>query len=241
MPNISISRLSQFAGAMVLLLFPGGYIKQSQAIHYLNTNVLQMPLNQMVTRPSGITTNTSDGELNEPSEFDAQRELVRFDKFVETVRDGNADVVRGVYVPGHLASRVIQQPSGSSTYVSNRRGSVTQFRPAAKYGVTGLVAHNYLGGYNFYELKPGMVVHLVYGDGKIKEYQVKEIHRYRKLSPHSTSSNLIDLSTGNKVTTLQVFNRFYRGGPRVTFQTCLEKDGNLYWGLLFVVAEPILN
>jgi hypothetical protein len=37
----------------------------------------------------------------------------------------------------------------------------------------------------------------------------------------------------------EVFNKFYRGEPHVTFQTCLEGEGRLDWGLLFVVAQPL--
>jgi hypothetical protein len=35
----------------------------------------------------------------------------------------------------------------------------------SKYGVTGLLAHNYLSGRHFFGLEIGDIVQLVYGDG----------------------------------------------------------------------------
>jgi hypothetical protein len=46
--------------------------------------------------------------------------------------------VRGVYVPGFLALPVVQQPSGSSGYVSRKAETATQFQLAARYNVIGL-------------------------------------------------------------------------------------------------------
>jgi len=53
------------------------------------------------------------------------------------------------------------------------------------------------------------------------------------------NSNLLDLDSHERLTTAEAYARFYRGGRHVTFQTCLEKEGRLNWGLLFVVAIPL--
>jgi hypothetical protein len=35
-----------------------------------------------------------------------------------------------------------------------------------------------------------------------------------------------------------MFKRVYFGDRHVTFQTCIEKDGALSWGRLFIIAVP---
>jgi hypothetical protein len=159
--------------------------------------------------------------------------------FIASVLNGMADLVTGVYVPDLFALPVIQQPEKQPTYVSEQNGLVTQFSSAAKNGVTGLLGHNYLSGELFYKLEIGHEVLIVYGDGAVQHYQVISIDRFQKLTPSSLRSNLVDQDSGETKTTPQVFDQFYRGEHRVTFQTCLEKDGNLNWGLVFIVAVPL--
>jgi hypothetical protein len=36
----------------------------------------------------------------------------------------------------------------------------------------------------------------------------------------------------------QMFKRVYFGDRHVTFQTCIESNGELSWGRLFIIAEP---
>jgi hypothetical protein len=159
--------------------------------------------------------------------------------FISGVSNGESDLMRGVYVPGIFALPIVQQPKNNNIYVSGKNGMITQFASAAKNGVTGLLAHNYLSGRLFYQLMPGQEVLIVYGDGAIQRYRVTEIHRYQKLNPSNLQSNLVELSTGRKVTTSEVFGRFYRGKHHLTFQTCLEGNGRLDWGLTFIVAMPV--
>jgi hypothetical protein len=40
------------------------------------------------------------------------------------------------------------------------------------------------------------------------------------------------------LTTEQMFNKAYRGDRHVTFQTCIEANGEPSWGRLFVIATP---
>jgi len=159
--------------------------------------------------------------------------------FIKRVSNDDPDEVRGVYIAGVLALLVIQQPEEDPAYVSPELGVVTQFRSAAQQGVIGLLAHNYLSGSLFYSLKQGQEVNLVFGDGSLRRYQVETISTFQKLDPSGLHSEMIDLNTGEKLTTAQIFDRFYRGDDHITFQTCLERNGISNWGLTFTVATPI--
>ena len=161
------------------------------------------------------------------------------DAFITSVADGQAGVVRGVYVPGVLALPVRQQPADNPTYVSPENGVATQFAAAASLGVTGLLAHNYLAGAKFFKLAEVQDVLIVYGDGAVKRYRVTAIYRYQALDPYSPYSDFVDLSTGETKSLGEVFNLVYGGGDHVTFQTCIENNGVSSWGRLFVVATPV--
>lgn len=180
-----------------------------------------------------------DGLVLPPVGVETDGFSLDLDRFIAQVSDDQTrDSLRGVHVAGALALRVEQQPVGEAIYVSSLRGVATQFRSAAQNGVTGLLAHNYLSGKLFYRLKLGQEVHLVYGSGALKSYRVAKIERYQKLDPGSLRSDLIELRTGKRLTTDQVFKRYYSGSDHVTFQTCLANEGISNWGLTFIVAEP---
>jgi hypothetical protein len=158
--------------------------------------------------------------------------------FVTAVANGEAGVVRGVYVPVRFALPVRQQPAGEAAYVSSEDGVVTQFGLAAGFGVTGLLAHNYLAGARFFELIEADALVLVFGDGGLKTYAVSDIQRYRALQPYSPYSDFVDLETGAPLSATDLFLRVYVGDDHVTFQTCIELDGNPIGGRLFVIATP---
>ncbi len=164
--------------------------------------------------------------------------LVSLDQFVSVVAQGNANQVVGVYVPDTLALRVLQQPENNPAYVSTIQGSATQFRFAAQRGTTGLLAHNYLAGAEFANLELGAEVDVVMGDGAVKKYRVSKVEAYQALKPSSPFSDFVNLETGEKSNSTAVFNAVYGGGNVVVFQTCIEKDGELSWGRLFVIATP---
>lgn len=164
--------------------------------------------------------------------------LPSFEKFVSAVTNGKAGVVTGVYVPGVLALRVKQQPAGNAAYVSAAAGVATQFQMAADMGVTGLLAHNYAAGKSFFNLAANNEVYVVYGDGSTKKYIVSGIYQYQALDPKNPYGDLVDLSTGTQMPVADVFNAVYGGGEHVTFQTCINKDGNASWGRIFIVATP---
>jgi hypothetical protein len=159
--------------------------------------------------------------------------------FIASLYNGQSDVIRGVFIEDILALPVVQQPENNINYVSDRLGGLTQFQMAAEFGVTGLLAHNNLSGKDFFMLQPDQEVWVIYGDKAVRKYSVSEIDTFQKLELFSPQSDYLDLSTNIKMSTSEMFRRFYRGEHRLIFQTCLEKDGLLNWGLLFVTATPI--
>jgi hypothetical protein len=158
--------------------------------------------------------------------------------FVSTVENGQSNTLRGVYVDGVFALPVIQQPSTDALYVSKAIDTLTQFRLAARYGNIGLLAHDYLSGQYFSQFALGERVFLVYGKGRIETMRVTKVYRYQATDPYSTTGDFIDLDTNQHLTDYQLFSKVYLGAEHVTFQTCIEQDGNLSWGRLFVIAEP---
>jgi uncharacterized protein YbjT (DUF2867 family) len=160
-------------------------------------------------------------------------------EFIAEVSDGQADVIRGVYVPEVLALPVEQQPGGDPAFVSPEAGVVTQFGMASGFGVTGLLAHNYLAGARFFDLAHGQPVSVIFGDGATQTYVVNDVQRYRALQPDSPYSNFINLDTGEPLSATDLFLRVYVGVDHVTFQTCIELDGNASGGRLFVIATSI--
>jgi len=164
--------------------------------------------------------------------------LPNFTDFSQTVQNGEADIVRGVYVADAFALPVVQQPSGSPGYVSNNDGQLTQFSMAAQFGNLGLLAHNHLAGKSFSQLAVGQEVRLIYENGRVEYFVISEILQYQALQPNSMRSEFRDLAIDETITANQLFERVYTGKHHVTFQTCIEANGNLSWGRLFVVATP---
>lgn len=163
-----------------------------------------------------------------------------FDQFVDSVKNGNAKQIVGVYVENVLALRVVQQPSNQPAYVSLRDGESTQFLLAATYaGNIGLLAHNFLAGRSFFELRQGDIVQIIYGDGNVREYEVERIEQFQALKPDSPTSDFLDLDKGDTLSATRLFNRVYGGEHHLTFQTCIDQDNNSQWGRLFVIANPL--
>jgi hypothetical protein len=168
----------------------------------------------------------------------AKETLPTLASFINSVRDGNASTLRGVYVKGVMAYPIVQQPSGYAGYVSPDSQVVTQFNMAAEVGNVGLLAHNYLAGTSFTQLANGQEVSLVYGDGHVETFVITQILRYQALDPYSTSSDFRNLKTGISISATELFRQVYRGDRHVTFQTCIEANGNSSWGRLFIIATP---
>jgi hypothetical protein len=162
-----------------------------------------------------------------------------FSGFVVAVSNGQAKVVRGVYVPGTLALRVMQQPADDPKLVFRVDGVATQFGMAASNHVIGLLAHNNLAGASFSGLKIGQEVRIVYGDGRVDYYTVDHLARFQVLQPGGQAEDYLDLNSKLNYTARDIFTTFYAGADHVTFQTCIFKDGNSSWGRLFITAIPV--
>jgi hypothetical protein len=167
--------------------------------------------------------------------------LPEMQQLAASLANNNAQQVTGVYVPGLLAARVVTQPNGDETYVSVEDGTLTQYATPSRFGSIGLLAHNYLTGKAFFQLKPGQQIGLIYGDGHIDFYKVSGIQAFQALSPHDVRSDFVDLSDpqGSVLTYHQVFERVYTTAGQLVFQTCIEANGEISWGRIFVMADPI--
>jgi hypothetical protein len=165
-------------------------------------------------------------------------ELLSLDAFVAIVENGEAGILRGVYVPEVFASEVIQQPDEIATYVSSVENTLTQFQLASRFGSIGLLAHNYLAGNTFFLLAKGQKFYLIYGDGETKVFVVTQTLRYQALQPDSPSSKFVDLADGHILTASKLFRKVYNRPDHVILQTCIYSDEIPTWGRLFVIAKP---
>jgi len=160
--------------------------------------------------------------------------------FARTVSNGRSQQLVGIYSPNVMSFPVVQQPAGNSSFVSAKANTLTQFAIASQYGSTGILAHNTLAGGAFYNLKPGDVLSVVFGDGSIELYKINDIQMYQALDPYSPYSNFVDLSNpGVQLTSTDLFYRTYGLGNVLVLQTCLSRNGNDSWGRTFIIASPL--
>ncbi|GIV66639.1 MAG: hypothetical protein KatS3mg047_1032 [Bellilinea sp.] len=147
----------------------------------------------------------------------------------------------GLFHPVLLQAEIVQQPKNNPAFVSTDSQKLTQFSMASQYGVTALLAHNYLMGKTFFKLKEGDVLTVVYGDTTYQDYQVKEIRRYQALTPNSPYSKFINLADSEKkvITATDLFYEIFTEKGTLVLQTCIEKEGELSWGRLFIIATPV--
>src|SRR6476619_8333253 len=101
-----------------------------------------------------------------------------FQDFYNPIQNGEADLLRGVYVPNILALPIVQQPANEPYYVSSHDGEVTQFSVVSQYGNIGLLAHNNLSGKSFSKLSVGQEVELVYRDGTVEGFVITKVLRF---------------------------------------------------------------
>ena len=164
--------------------------------------------------------------------------LPNYLSFVKSVKNGQTGDVRGIYAPGVLAAPIVQQPVGHPEFVSENYGEVTEFSMATQVGNIGLLAHNHLSGEAFFNFVPDQEVRLVYGDGRVENFIISQVLRYQALEPNNPNSEFRDLETNTLITAEELFRKMYRGNRHITFQTCIETNGDGSWGRLFVIAQP---
>ena len=159
------------------------------------------------------------------------------DTLIANLMNGNASQVVGVYVEDVMSLRVVQQPSSDPAYVSTLPNTATYFSMVRQMtGNTGLLAHNYLAGAYFFNLQSGQIITLIYGDGSTDEYMVSYSEQFQALSPNSPTSNFVSLSSGETLSSTDLFYRVFGGGTRTTMQTCIAQGNEDSWGRLFVIA-----
>jgi hypothetical protein len=228
---------------ILLVLFITGIIFSSQSFNpiskYIPSTGSDFPFQpekaefSIIDPDSYITAKTAAKSEN------SNQQLVGITDFINSILNGKSGTIRGIYTEHEFAFPVVQQPSGNPGYVSTTDGVVTEFNMANKYGVTGIIAHNYLAGSDFFNLKIGEKVQIVYGNGETKSYMITSIKSFQALSPNSASSEFVDLSTSEKISAAQLFKRVYMGNHHLTLQTCIQKGSEDSWGRLFIIAEPV--
>jgi len=195
----------------------------------------------MPPRPDGPTNVLTPTNELQPVAFAtpqvANHPVSLLDTFIRQVSDGQGGVVKGLFVDGVMAVRVIQQPQGNAAFISVEDQTATQFQSATPFNVVGLLAHNFLAGRDFFRIKIGQDLILVYGDGKLQHYRVSEIGNFQRLTLSDLRSDFLELSNNQRWTTDQVFSRYYQKPNRLTLQTCIEHDGVWDWGVRFVTAD----
>lgn len=160
--------------------------------------------------------------------------------FMVNVAKSGSTQIAGIYADRNFAFSITQQPASQPGFVSTTPDVVTQFSLASNYGSIGIVAHNYLAGTSFFNLKSGQELFLVHGNGKIDRYAVTEIRQYQALTPNSPYSSFVNLSAPDvTITYKQLFYETYGLDGHLILQTCIEKDGSDSWGRYFVIAEKI--
>jgi hypothetical protein len=163
-----------------------------------------------------------------------------FDEFVNAIKNGDKKKVVGIYVDSKLALRVVYQPPNDASFVSTINGVATYFLlPYTVAKNHGFLAHNYLAGALFFDLKPGDAVTVIWGDGSYDDFEVTEIRDFQALSPQSPRSDFVDLSTGEKLNATNLFIEIYKGDFHIALQTCIARNSNDSWGRHFVLAPPI--
>lgn len=160
------------------------------------------------------------------------------------VMNGNAGAVVGVYAPQTFALKVLQQPAGHPEFVDREDNVLTEFSLARPYGVTGLLAHNYLSGKKFYDLKTHQDIVLIYGDGRLEHYRISKVESYQALDPSNPYSDFVDMAdTAHTILSSgDLFHRVYTARNQVVFQTCIAAGDESSWGRMFVtatLAEPL--
>jgi hypothetical protein len=147
--------------------------------------------------------------------------------------------IRSVWAPNLFTYPVVRQPDRDFTFVSTERNTLTQFGLATEYDNIGILAHNYLAGRDFFDLKVGKQVYIIHDGGHAEAFTVTSVLQYQALDPENPFSDFRDLNNNLVLSATEMFSRVYTGRYHVTFQTCIARSGDDSWGRLFVIAEPV--
>lgn len=161
-----------------------------------------------------------------------------FLQLMSGVEERFGEATAALYVPDLFGFPILPQPEGEHGFVSAKADRVTQFGLAARHGVVGILAHNYLAGKDFYRLQLGQQLWIAASRHKVQLYQVIQIEAFQKIMRPGQPDRYVELSNDRVWSVAELFARYYTGRPHVVLQTCLEKNGRLDWGLTFIVAAP---
>lgn len=215
----------------------GFYSKISRFFLILTTAFtlgVQYPVYSLASIP---VTGLAHLEEKRPADF----ANLSLDDFIAVVKNGDKSRITGLYSEKVFSLQVMQQPAGKPGFVSPVEGFATQFGMASKNNITGMLAHNFSSGRLFFNLATGDQIDVIYGDGSIKKYSVDSIKRFQALSPKSSSSEFVDLESGEKLSSISLFNRMYGGEHHLTLQTCIQQGNEDSWGRIFIIAQPIIE
>jgi hypothetical protein len=223
-------RLYLFLPIVLIAWFVSWHLHASSTIFNPKTAQLITPVSLVSDTLHGLSvvTGLGQGTPVAPQELPASGAQAQFPslaEFVGQVSDGESGLVRGIYAPGELALRIVQQPVGDATYIDTKEDTATQFQDASAYGAVGLLAHNLLAGRYFFGLKAGQALFLVYGDKSLKAYRVSAIADFQRLAPSDLRSDFVELATGKEMSASLVFARFYQTSGDLTLQTCIAGAG----------------
>jgi hypothetical protein len=206
-----------------------------------STPPIPIPANSTPTLITPPISSSDQAAITPTPEIAAPQPAVRiFDEFVNSIKNGDKNKVAGIYVENKLALRVVYQPANDAAFVSSINGVATYF--LLPYSVArnhGFLAHNFLSGALFFDLKPGDTVQVIWGDGSYEDFEVLKIREFQALSPMSPRSDFVDLLTGEKVKANTLFIEIYKGDFHIALQTCITRNDDDSWGRHFVLAPPI--
>ena len=202
--------------------------------------ILSQGIPTMESTQVSLSNETSTTPTPTPTESPPLPAKRVFDEFVYAIKNGDKKKVVGIYVDNKLALRVVYQPPNDAAFVSTVDGVATYFLlPYTVAKNHGFLAHNYLAGALFFDLKPGDTVTVIWGDGSYDDFEVLEIREFQALSPSSPRSDFVDLSTGEKLNATNLFIEIYKGDFHIALQTCIARNNDDSWGRHFVLAPPI--
>ncbi|OGG07931.1 hypothetical protein A3D05_00050 [Candidatus Gottesmanbacteria bacterium RIFCSPHIGHO2_02_FULL_40_24] len=192
--------------------------------------------------------------IAEKSDCDIEAEIPTLEEFAgilsEKYRNENPHQVVGIYFKGKTESgskgfalEIVQQKK--DLYVPGVCGIAAQFGLAARNGVLGILAHNYLEGKEFESIiqQSEREIAVFTAEGRKLLFKVTSVDYYQMLEDGDYYLNLNNVSNTSKkklYTDNEIFNIYYgeANTGNLTLQTCLQKGTNKIWGKVFIVAEP---
>lgn len=180
--------------------------------------------------------NSSQKIVNSPGNPEDLNALPKLEEFRRSVRNGHSDQVLGVWVEGVLAFKV---SPGTHNSAPSTRDTAAVYSWADDHGVIALLIHNYLGGTRIYHLNPGVKIAVIYGNGGVDWYVVRNGTWYetRNYSHSGFKGPFRIWSCGDcdfDLSVQDIRRRHYTGTPHLAFQTCVETTNRL--GLVIIDA-----